>query len=147
MAKNILEALVTELPAHQEELTANYEAFLKEMDQLTDDIQRKLDPVRNRRFLVFHPSWGYFADTFKLEQIAIESEGKEPGARTLAHLIQVAREQNIRVIFVQKQFSSVAARMVAEAINGQVEAVDPLAENYSDNLRRVGEVFAEAMTP
>lgn len=146
MAQWILKALVEELPEHEKELTANCDAFLKDLDGLTEDIRQKLEPVRNRRFLVFHPSWGYFADTFKLEQIAIETAGKEPGARSLAQVIEFAKERNIHVIFVQKQFSSAAARMVAEAIGGRIETVDPLAENYPENLRRVASIFAEVMT-
>ena len=147
MAKHILNALVEEFPNHEKELTANCEAFLKDLDLLTEDIRAKLEPIRNRSFLVFHPSWGYFTDTFKLEQIAIESDGKEPGARSLAQIIEFAKERKIRVIFVQQQFSSVAARMVAEAIGGRVEAIDPLAEDYLENLRRVANIFAEAMLP
>ena len=146
MAKRILKALVEELPGHEKELSANCETFLADLNRLTEDIQQKLEPVRNRSFLVFHPSWGYFADTFKLEQVAIENEGKEPGARTLNHVIKFAQKRNIRVIFVQKQFSSVAARMIADAIGGRIEAVDPLAEDYLDNLRRVANILAEAMT-
>ena len=37
------------------------------------------------------PAWGYFADTYGLTQVAIEYEGKEPGARALAALIDAAR--------------------------------------------------------
>ena len=80
-----------------------------------------------------------------MKQIAIETEGKEPGARSLARVIEFAKKGNIRVVFVQKQFSSVSAHMIAEAIGGRVEAVDPLAENYPDNLLQVANIFAEAM--
>jgi zinc transport system substrate-binding protein len=147
MAGQILQSLIEELPNHKKELTENHQAFLEELDRLTEDIRHKLEPIRNRRFLVFHPSWGYFAETFDLEQIAIETEGKEPGARTLAYLIRLAKEENIRVIFVQKQFSRVAARMIADEIGGRVEPVDPLAEDYPENLRRVAETLAKAMRP
>jgi zinc transport system substrate-binding protein len=145
MADHILRALIKEMPSQKQEFMANYQNFVRELDLLTADINRKLEPIQKREFLVFHPSWGYFAETFNLDQIAIETEGKEPGARTLAGLIQLAKERNIRVIFVQKQFSSAAARMIAEAIDGRVEAIDPLAEDYIENLRRVAEILVEAM--
>ncbi len=147
MAGLILQALIEELPNDKKELTANYHAFLNDLDRLTEEVRHTLAPVRNRRFLVFHPSWGYFAETFHLQQIAIETEGKEPGARTLAQLIRQAKEEKIRVIFVQKQFSRAAARMIADDIGGRVEPVDPLAEDYPQNLIRVAKIFAKAMTP
>jgi zinc transport system substrate-binding protein len=94
---------------------------------------------------VFHPSWGYFADAYGLTQIAVESAGKEPGPRTLADLIDWGRKEQVRVIFVQQQFSRRAAETVAQAIGATVIAVDPLAENYLDNLREVAKAFAATM--
>ena len=101
-------------------------------------------PLRSRRFMVFHPAWGYFADTYGLTQIAIEQEGKEPGARALTALIEQARAKQVRVIFVQPQFNRKTAQRLAAAIGGRVEPIDPLAENYIDNLRRVARLIAEA---
>jgi zinc transport system substrate-binding protein len=97
--------------------------------------------------LVFHPAWGYFADSYGLTQVPIEHEGKEPGARALVALIDQAKREKINVVFVQPQFDKRSANQVARAINGQVIAVDPLAENYVDNLRRVGRQFAQALQP
>ncbi|NLV25115.1 MAG: zinc ABC transporter solute-binding protein [Deltaproteobacteria bacterium] len=145
IAANILTAFREALPAHKEEFTVNYERLVADLELLEKEIGARLAPLKNRRFLVFHPSWGYFASDFGLEQIAIESGGKEPGARALAALIERAKRENIRVVFVQEQFSRTAAGTVAAAIGGRVAAVDPLAEDYFANLRRVAEVFAEAM--
>ena len=56
-------------------------------------------------FMVFHPAWGYFAQAYGLEQVPIEIEGKNPKPAQLQALIVQAREQRIRVVFVQPQFS------------------------------------------
>jgi zinc transport system substrate-binding protein len=110
------------------------------------DLHALLDPLPNRKFMVFHPAWGYFADTYGLTQVPIEREGKEPGARALAALIDQAKRDGIKVVFVQPQFDG-ARRQVAQAIGGVVVAVDPLAADYVDNLRRVGREFAGALAP
>jgi zinc transport system substrate-binding protein len=68
-------------------------------------------------------------------------EGKEPGPRELAQLIDYARAEGIRVIFIQSQFNTEAAAAVARAVNGQVVAIDPLAEDYLDNMRRIAQVM------
>ena len=145
MAESILEALIAAAPDHQAEFRANYQKFVADLDALEQEIRERLAKLTQRRFLVFHPSWGYFAHDFGLEQIAIESSGKEPGAKALAALIEQAKRDNIRVIFVQQQFSRTAAATVAAAIGGRVVAVDPLAENYFDNLRAVATAFVAAM--
>lgn len=122
-----------------------FEAFRDALLELDVEIEAMLADVTHRRFMVYHPSWGYFADRYGLEQLPIELEGKEPGPATLARVIDAAREAGVRVIFVQPQFSERSARRVAEAIGGEVLAVDPLAEDYAANLRRVARAFRDAM--
>jgi zinc transport system substrate-binding protein len=116
---------------------ANSEAFIRELEQLDARLARQLEPVAGRTMMVFHPSWGYFADRYGLEQEAIEMEGKEPGARQLARLMEHAREENVSVIFVQPQFSRASAAAVAQAIKGRVVVIDALAEDYINNLEEV----------
>lgn len=139
---------LTELaPEHSAAFARNHEAFVAELDTLDNDLRALLDPLASRRFMVFHPAWGYFADAYGLVQVPIEREGKEPGARALAALIDQARADKIKVIFVQPQFDKQSARQVAQAIGGGVIAVDPLAADYVDNLRQVGREFSQALTP
>ncbi len=139
------QALVALDPKHHAEYEANYTRFTQELEQLHRDIKTLLATVTARRFMVFHPAWGYFADTYELRQIPIEIEGKAPGPRTLAELIALAKSEGIRVIFVQQQFSHRDAETVARAIDGRVVKVDPLALDYSANLRQIARTFAEAM--
>jgi zinc transport system substrate-binding protein len=134
-------------PAHRSDYARNHDAFLRELDDLDRDIHALLDPLPYRRFMVFHPAWGYFADAYGLVQVPIEREGKEPGARTLAALIDQAKKEKVRVVFVQPQFDKRQARQVAQAIGGTVIAVDPLAPDYAGNLRRVARLLAEALQP
>jgi zinc transport system substrate-binding protein len=131
-------------PDNRGDYEGNYQRFVQELDELDQDIRNRLQGLKRRNFMVFHPSWGYFADAYNLRQIPIESAGKEPGARTLARLIDEAREQGIKVIFVQQQFSRKQAVALADAIGGKVVAIDPLAQDYPQNLRRVAEAVAEA---
>jgi zinc transport system substrate-binding protein len=134
-------------PAHAGDFTRNHDAFVAELEVLDRELHTLLDPLPNRRFMVFHPAWGYFADTYGLTQVPIEREGKEPGARALAALIDQAKREKVKVVFVQPQFDKRSATQVAQAIGGTVIAVDPLATDYVDNLRRVGREFAQALQP
>ncbi len=139
---------LTELDStHEAYFARNHDAYVAELDELDLELRALLDPLPNRKFMVFHPAWGYFADNYGLTQVPIENEGKEPGARALVALIEQAKRENIRVVFVQPQFDKGQARQVAQAIGGVVVAVDPLAADYVDNLRRVGREFARALQP
>jgi zinc transport system substrate-binding protein len=95
--------------------------------------------------MVFHPAWGYFAHTYGLKQVPVEIEGKDPKPAQLKALIGQAKKKNIKIIFVQPQFSSKSAKLVAKEIGGQVAFADPLAANWSDNLRQVAQKFKEAL--
>jgi zinc transport system substrate-binding protein len=132
-------------PENATQYAHNHDIFLAELKALDQELQKLLEPLSNRKFMVFHPAWGYFADRYHLVQVAIEHQGKEPGARRIASLIEHAKHQQIRVIFVQPQFDRRQARQVAGEIGGVVIAVDPLAANYVENLRRVGQEFAQVL--
>jgi zinc transport system substrate-binding protein len=145
MAEQIRETLTAFDPARTEEYAANYRVLAADLDQLDRFIRDRLAGVGQRKFLVFHPAWGYFAEAYGLQQIAIETEGKEPGPKALARIIALAREEKIRTIFVQQQFSRTAADTVARAIAGRVVAIDPLAEDYLDNMRLAAEAFVQSL--
>jgi zinc transport system substrate-binding protein len=132
-------------PAHKQDYERNYARLAAELDALDAEIRDRLSPLKHRAFMTFHPAWGYFADTYGLRQIPIESEGKEPGPRTLLHVIEEAKRLRIKVIFVEPQFSRSSAEMVAREIGGRVVAVDPLAEDYVGNIRKVAAAFAEGL--
>jgi len=140
-----IRAKLTELdPAHAADFTRNHTAYAAELDALDRELRALLEPQPNRKFMVFHPAWGYFARAYGLIQVPIEKAGKEPGPRALTELIEQARRERVQVIFVQPQFSRKSAARVARAIGGRVVAIDPLAADYADNLRKVARRIAGA---
>ena len=147
MADRIRDKLSQLAPEHATYFARNHHDFVAELEVLDQELHALLDPLEHRSFMVFHPAWGYFAEHYGLHQVAIERQGKQPGARGLAALIAQAKQHNIKVIFVQPQFDKRQAHQVAKAINGVVVAVDPLAADYLANLRKIGREVAEALQP
>jgi len=137
------------LQEHDYANSAHYQtklqSFIDELTALQQYVQERLSNITHRTFLVFHPSWGYLADEFDLIQIPIQIEGKSPTPKELAEIISFAQEEHIRVIFVQKQFSTTAAETVAQAIDGKVISIDPLAEDYLENMRTIVNTFREVL--
>lgn len=144
MAGRIRDQLIELDPENAEDFRRNYQAFAAELEALDREIRSLLAPVSNRKFMVFHPAWGYFAAAYGLTQIPIEKAGKEPTPRALTALIEQARRERIKVIFVRPRFSERSARQVARAIGGQVSTIDPLAADYVANLGRVARQIAGA---
>jgi len=137
MAERIAETLARLDPAGAEEYLRRARALQGELLALHEEIATRLAPLRGSAFIVFHPSWGYFADAYGLVQLPIEAGGREPGPRGLAEIIRRGREAGVRAVFVQQQFSQRSARAVAEALDAEVVEADPLAVDYIANLRRV----------
>ncbi|MFH1416668.1 MAG: zinc ABC transporter substrate-binding protein [Planctomycetota bacterium] len=144
-ARTICSALKRIDPAHGDEFDRNLRAFEKDLDAVDAEIGELLRPLEGQSFFVFHPAFGYFGDAFGLEQIAVETGGQEPGPKQLAALIDHAKKAGVRLIFVQRQFSSGSAEAVAEAIGGAVVPLDPLAEDYIANLRDMARHIAKGL--
>ena len=145
MAKKIKETLVRAEPQKEKYFEANLRAFHNDLDALDRDIREILVRSDNHRFLVFHPAWSYFAEDYGLEQISIEDGGKEPGARTLQKIIEKGKKLGIKVIFVQKQFSLSIAKKIAKMIGATVREMDPLAEDYLENMRLTATAISGAL--
>lgn len=144
-ARAMLSALQEIDPVNQSVYAANFRAFAARIDQLDAELKKTLAGRTGLQFMVFHPSWGYFAHAYGLEQVPIEIEGKAPKPARLAALIARARQKGIRVVFVQPQFSTRSATVVAREIGGQVAFADPLAEDWLANLREVAAKFEAAL--
>ena len=121
----------------------NLDTFLSKInttDKQIKDILKKVDS--NSNFMVFHPSWGYFAKEYNLNQIAIEIDGKNPKPKNLSHIIKEARELKIKAIFVQPEFSDKTAQTIANQLQIKVIKISPLAANWSNNLIKLATAIA-----
>lgn len=145
-AVNVARALEEADPGHAAEYRAHLHAALAEIRAVDQEVRRQIagtEPSR-RKFMVYHPTWGYFARQYGLEQIAIEFEGKEPSAVRLIHLIEEARRERVKVIFVESGFPRESAQIIAEAVGGRVVTADPQDKDWPGNLRRTAAELREA---
>ncbi|MBN2874280.1 MAG: zinc ABC transporter substrate-binding protein [Spirochaetales bacterium] len=145
MSVSIRDALIAFDPAGAPAYRANYDAFIADINTTFDSLARELAPMKGSSVLVYHPAFGYFLDEFEIRQEAVETGGKEPTQKTLSELIDTAREDGTRVIFVQSQFPVSAATTVAKAIGGTVVTIDPLAPEWLDNLAVMGAALVESL--
>lgn len=134
LAQNITQALVQSFPKNKEFYEANLANFLKELDQMDAQIEEKLKNIKRNEFIVYHPSWAYLAKRYNLVQIPVEIDGKEPKSKDLQNLIKLAKEKDIRVIFVQPGFPENSAKVLAKELNAQIVSINHLARNWDEEL-------------
>ncbi len=144
MVFQLAETLAQIDPDNAAAYRGNAATYAAELDALDAEIRNALAGLSQRRFLVYHPAWDEFAAAYGLEQLAIERDGKEPGARSLAALATAARRDGIRVIFVQPQTSPRSAQTLAAEIGARLVSADPLAADYAAGLRGLVRGLLEA---
>ncbi len=145
ISHEILHSFVQLDPPETNFYLKRYYAFASEIDKVDMDILKVLAGIKKRHFMVFHPCWGYFARDYGLVQLSIEVEGKEPGPLQLSRIIDAAKNYNIHTIFVQPQFSKKMAKVVAGYINGRVNVLDPLREDWAKNMEEVARVLSRSL--
>jgi len=145
MAANAAEALVKADPQHAADYKKNLAALCDDLDALHEKIGKSLEPHRGQSFYVFHPALGYFGETYGLTQRAVEFDGKQPSPGQLRALIKQAKDEQVRIIFVQPQFDHRAAEVLAELIGGVTVPIDPLAKDILKNLDEAAEEIRRSL--
>jgi zinc transport system substrate-binding protein len=115
----------------------NANNFINELDELDQFISSSLSQIQQKNLIVSHPSWGYFARDYGLSQISIEQNGKEIQAKSMVKLIKLAKDKNIKAVYVQRQFNEKSAKTISKEIGAEIYELDPLAYNYIENMNDV----------
>ena len=145
MATEMASAMAAADPVNKSVYERRVKAVVATLDRLDQEIQQMLAPYTGLTFYVFHPAFGYFAHAYNLNQEAVEFEGKSPSPRQLYSLVSRAKEEKVKVVFVQPQFDRKSAQAVAHAIGGKVVPLDPLAEDVATNLKILAEKIESAL--
>ncbi|WP_243158083.1 metal ABC transporter solute-binding protein, Zn/Mn family [Aminipila terrae] len=124
---------------------ANADNYIKQLDNLDKEISDSLKAVKNRKFIVYHPAFGYIAEDYGLQMYALEEEGKESTIQHLKEMIDLAKKENIKVIFYQEEIDSSQSEAFAEEIGGKTMKLQPLSGDYINNLKKMAQTMAEVM--
>jgi len=146
ISKNIASGLKKIAPQHGEEFDRNLDRFLRETEDLDREIRAALAGIQGKRFYVFHPAWYTFATEYGLQQVAIEQDHKEPSPHDLQKIIEQAKSDGAKTIFVQPQISQTSARLIAREIGGDVVQIDPLGEDWIASMRHAAQSIARALS-
>lgn len=141
-ARTIYDTLAQLYPEHKKNYHKSLKQFEKELDDLDLELEQTLLPIKGKTVLVSHPALGYLGRDYNFKQLSIEFEGQEPSPQQLTKLLEMGRRLNTDRVFVQEQHMNKGARLVANELNADVIEIDPLSENYIENLRFIARSLA-----
>jgi zinc transport system substrate-binding protein len=133
------------------------EAFATELRELDADYERGLADCERHELVTSHAAFGYLADRYGLEQIAISglTPEAEPTASELEHVVDQIREHGATTVFFETLVSPKLAETVARESGATTAALDPLeglteealarGENYFSVMRRNLESLRRAL--
>ncbi len=142
--KHMAKSLGSVFPEIKDTVDKNEPLVLAKLEKLDTEIRHILAPYKGKTIFVSHPAYGYFCREYDLHEESIEFEGKDPTPKQLYNLINEAKEDKVETIFIQKQYSTKAADLIAKEIGAKLILLDPYSEHYFDSMLLIAKSIAEA---
>lgn len=144
MARNMYDKVVELDPVNRDYYTARYRNLDAGLAALNDSVSRELAPLRNRTFLVWHPSLSYFARDYGLRQVSVETAGKESSPAQYRDRLDKARTVNPLVFFTQAEFDSRQAQSMAAELKVPVVSISMMQENLPAQIKTIANELLKA---
>jgi len=93
--------------------------------------------MENRKFMIYHPALTYYARDYGLEQFPLEIEGKTPSPAHMKQITDLAADQQISKILIQKQFDRKYAEALAKETGSEIIQFDPLDLHWDQQMRYI----------
>jgi zinc transport system substrate-binding protein len=130
MALSVKELLCQLNPLQKDKYETNYRSLELRISDLDKKAQELFAGCKNRSFMIYHPNLGYLARDYGLEEIPVEYEGKEPTPLRMKELIDRARKDRLKTIFVQREYDTKNAKAIASETGAVIKIIDPLSEDW-----------------
>ncbi len=146
MAQTMAEAMQQADPQNEVFFQANLEALLKEIDLVDAEVSKQLEGSTRKYFMVVHPAWGYLAEDYGLQMLAVEIGGNEPAPETLSNIIALARQYEINTLVIEKGSNArLAASITEQAGIQKLVEWDPMAYDWPTSMRMIAETLHQAL--
>jgi zinc transport system substrate-binding protein len=146
IVSRVAEAMATAAPQDASGFRANAEAFRRELAALDLRFEEGLATCRRRTVVVNHAAFGYLADAYRLDQVAISgvSPEAEPDPNRLAELARLVRENDVTTIFTEELVSPEVAEVLASEAGVRTRVLYTL-EGLTDQQITAGDDYVAVM--
>lgn len=141
IVENIFAAVAKEMPSDSVFFAENKQALLAHIDSVAAQVEATITAKEQKAFLIYHPILSYLARDYSLVQIPLEEEGKEVGVSRIKDVIDAAKEQNIKIFFVQREFGASAVNTIAESVGAERVEIDPLGYEWDKEIVRIASLL------
>jgi zinc transport system substrate-binding protein len=137
MADNIYNGLVKVKPDAKEDFKKNHAALIKDLKELDVSFKSKVAEAPKNSFIVSHAAYGYWAERYNLEQIAISglSPSHEPSQHQIENIIQGAKKEKIRYILFEENVNNKVAEMINKEVGAKTLTLHNLETLTKDDLK------------
>ncbi len=142
IVKNIYNSLRKADPENASFYEGRYNALVAKIEKLNAELTESLNTVEGSSFIIYHPALTYFAKEYGLHQLAVEEDGREPSAASLAKVIDEAKAEGVSLMLVQQEFDRRNAEIVAKALNIGMTTINPLSYEWEKEMRDIGRIIA-----
>ncbi|WP_019414913.1 metal ABC transporter solute-binding protein, Zn/Mn family [Paenisporosarcina sp. TG20] len=118
LATSIKDSLIEKDSENKATYTENYDALVQDLEQLDADFKEMANASKNKTFFVSHSAFGYLAEPYGLEQVAVAglNSQNEPSQKELTELVELAKDKNIKTILFEQNVSSKLTKVIQNEI-------------------------------
>jgi zinc transport system substrate-binding protein len=128
MARNAHDAIMQQYPDSAKYHIA-YQQLDHKIEALSEHCRTKIATSQTKAFVIYHPALSYYARNYNIEQVAIENQGKEPSAKHIAKIIDLARQNDIHCLLYQAEFPRSVVDVIARDMGVEPTQINPLEAN------------------
>lgn len=107
---------------------ANVSDLDHKLDELIEEIDTILQPVKGRAFIVLHDAYHYFENRFGIKAVGSVtiSSGITPGAQHVSKIQMKIKEMGVTCVFTEPQFKSKLVSVIVKDTQTKAAYIDPL---------------------
>lgn len=142
IAANILSGLKRINPEDSTVYNSNFSLFSQKIDKMENRIDSLLSGAPGGAFVAVHPMLSYLARDYGLQQISLETDGKEVTPRQLKERLIKGSLSGARVLFYEKGYSSGSAEALGKSLGIPSIPVYFEGEDFMDQILKSVEAYA-----
>lgn len=135
-AKRIVGEIVRQLskvdPANAAAYESNGKRLMRRIDALDRALEKRLRPVRDKPYVVFHDAYQYLEAYYGLNAVGslTVSPDRRPGARRVKQLRSKIKKLGARCMFGEPQFEPSLIETIIEGMDTSRGVLDPLGASF-----------------